>query len=88
MRRGRDIFYQELAAEVSDDPQSCPCGPMDSEDLLYLLYSSGTTAKPKTIVHTTGGYLVRGGHHPPLHLRRQARLGLLVRGRRRLGDGT
>ena len=42
----------------SDDPSSCPCEPMDSEDLLYLLYTSGTTAKPKGIVHTTAGYLV------------------------------
>ena len=41
----------------SDDSESCPCEPVDSEDLLYLLYTSGTTAKPKGIVHTTGGYL-------------------------------
>ena len=40
------------------DPESCPCEPMDSEDLLYLLYTSGTTAKPKGIAHTTAGYLV------------------------------
>ena len=37
----------------------CPCEPMDSEDLLYLLYTSGTTAKPKGIMHTTGGYLTQ-----------------------------
>ena len=37
---------------------TCPCEPMDSEDLLYLLYTSGTTAKPKGIAHTTAGYLV------------------------------
>ncbi len=42
----------------TDDPTTCPCEPMDSEDLLYLLYTSGTTAKPKGIVHTTAGYLV------------------------------
>src|SRR3712207_1174969 len=42
----------------SDDPASCPCEPMDAEDLLYLLYTSGTTAKPKGIAHTTAGYLV------------------------------
>jgi acetyl-CoA synthetase len=58
MREGRDMWWHELAAPESDDPASCPCEPMDSEDLLYLLYTSGTTAKPKGIVHTTGGYLV------------------------------
>ena len=55
---GRDHAWDELVASESDDPASCPCEPMDSEDLLYLLYTSGTTAKPKGIVHTTAGYLV------------------------------
>ncbi|MBA2615980.1 MAG: acetate--CoA ligase [Actinobacteria bacterium] len=55
---GRDHPWDELVAEESDDPASCPCEPMDSEDLLYLLYTSGTTAKPKGIAHTTAGYLV------------------------------
>jgi acetyl-CoA synthetase len=54
----RDIWWQELVKGESDDPSSCPCEEMDSEDLLYLLYTSGTTAKPKGIVHTTAGYLV------------------------------
>jgi acetyl-CoA synthetase len=54
----RDVWWHELVDEQSDDPASCPCEEMDSEDLLYLLYTSGTTAKPKGIVHTTGGYLV------------------------------
>jgi acetyl-CoA synthetase len=58
MDGGRDEWWHELVAQESDDPGSCPCEPMDSEDLLYLLYTSGTTAKPKGIVHTTGGYLV------------------------------
>ncbi|MGH3014862.1 MAG: acetate--CoA ligase [Gaiellaceae bacterium] len=58
MREGRDVWAHELVERQSDDPASCPCEPMDSEDLLYLLYTSGTTAKPKGIVHTTGGYLV------------------------------
>jgi acetyl-CoA synthetase len=54
----RDAWWDELVAAESEDPASCPCEPMDSEDLLYLLYTSGTTAKPKGIAHTTGGYLV------------------------------
>jgi acetyl-CoA synthetase len=58
MQEGRDLWWDELAAGESADPETCPCEPMDSEDLLYLLYTSGTTAKPKGIAHTTGGYLV------------------------------
>ncbi len=58
MQHGRDAWWHELVQGLSDDAASCPCEPLDSEDLLYLLYSSGTTAKPKAIVHTTGGYLV------------------------------
>jgi acetyl-CoA synthetase len=58
MQEGRDVWYHEVAADVSDDPDSCPCEPMDSEDLLFLMYTSGTTAKPKGIVHTTAGYLI------------------------------
>jgi acetyl-CoA synthetase len=58
MQEGRDLWWHDVVEGESDDPASCPCEPMDSEDLLYLLYTSGTTAKPKGIVHTTGGYLV------------------------------
>ncbi|HEY7692735.1 MAG TPA: acetate--CoA ligase [Gaiellaceae bacterium] len=54
MTDGRDVWWHAVATDESD----CPCEPMDSEDLLYLLYTSGTTAKPKGIVHTTAGYLV------------------------------
>jgi acetyl-CoA synthetase len=54
MQEGRDVWWHDVATDESD----CPCEPMDSEDLLYLLYTSGTTARPKGIVHTTGGYLV------------------------------
>ena len=54
----RDVWLHDLLADVSDDAASCPCEEMDSEDLLYLLYTSGTTAKPKGIAHTTAGYLV------------------------------
>jgi acetyl-CoA synthetase len=58
MHEGRDHYWDELTRGQSGDPSSCPCEPMDPEDLLYLLYTSGTTAKPKGIVHTTAGYLV------------------------------
>ncbi len=58
MRDGRDLWWHELVDGADEDPASCPCEPMDAEDLLYLLYTSGTTAKPKGIVHTTAGYLV------------------------------
>ena len=56
MTGGRDVWLHEL--DVSDDPASCPPEPMDAEDLLFLMYTSGTTAKPKGIAHTTAGYLV------------------------------
>jgi len=53
---GRDHWYHDLMESASAD---CPAEPMDSEQLLYLLYTSGTTAKPKGIMHTTGGYLTQ-----------------------------
>jgi acetyl-CoA synthetase len=58
MQEGRDHWWHDLTSDASDDPESCPCEPMDSEDLLFLMYTSGTTAKPKGIIHTTAGYLV------------------------------
>ncbi|MDQ6901279.1 MAG: acetate--CoA ligase, partial [Candidatus Dormibacteraeota bacterium] len=58
MTEGRDVWWHDLCADVSDEPESCPCEPMDAEDVLFLMYTSGTTAKPKGIVHSTGGYLV------------------------------
>ena len=69
MTEGRDRWYHEL--DVSDDPATCPCEPMDSEDLLFLMYTSGTTAKPKGILHTTGGYLtqVAWTHHAVFDLK-------------------
>jgi acetyl-CoA synthetase len=54
MQDGRDHWYHELLDHA--DPV-CPAEPMDSEQLLFLLYTSGTTGKPKGIMHTTGGYL-------------------------------
>jgi acetyl-CoA synthetase len=51
---GRDHWYHDLLDGASAE---CPAEPMDSEDLLFLLYTSGTTGKPKGIMHTMGGYL-------------------------------
>ena len=56
MQDGRDRWYHDLMADASAE---CPPEKMDAEDLLYLLYTSGTTAKPKGIMHTTGGYLTQ-----------------------------
>jgi len=58
MLPGRDVWAHDVLEGLSDDPKTSPCEPMDSEDLLYLLYTSGTTARPKGIIHTTAGYLV------------------------------
>jgi acetyl-CoA synthetase len=54
MKEGRDLFYDEILAAAD---ASCPAEPLDSEHPLYILYTSGSTAKPKGILHTTGGYL-------------------------------
>jgi len=54
MQAGRDHWYHELIAAASP---TCPAEPIDAEQLLFLLYTSGTTGKPKGIMHTTGGYL-------------------------------
>jgi acetyl-CoA synthetase len=52
----RDVWYDDL---VPTQPAECPCESMDSEDLLFLLYTSGTTGRPKGIMHTTGGFLTQ-----------------------------
>ena len=52
---GRDHWWHDIVDRQSED---CPPVPVESEHMLYLLYTSGTTAKPKGILHTTGGYLV------------------------------
>ena len=80
----RDVYLDDLVADESGDAESCPCEPMESEDLLFLLYTSGSTGQAQG----------RRAHHrrlprrhrddPQPGLRRQGRLGLLVRGRHRL----
>jgi len=55
MVEGRDLWWHDEMADASED---CPVEEMDAEDVSFILYTSGTTGKPKGVVHTTGGYLV------------------------------
>ncbi len=54
MKEGRDVFYEDIMAAAGAE---CPAEPLEAEHPLYILYTSGSTAKPKGILHTTGGYL-------------------------------
>ena len=58
MTEGRDLWFHEVLAEADEN---CPAEPVEAETPLFILYSSGSTAKPKGIVHTTGGYLTQVG---------------------------
>ena len=69
MKDGRDVWWHEEADKVDAD---CPAEPLDAEHPLYILYTSGSTAKPKGILHTTGGYLtgVSATHYAVFDLKR------------------
>ena len=83
MEEGRDHWYHELMADADAE---CPAEPMDAEQLLYLLYTSGTTGKPKGIMHTTGGYLTQVAFtHKYVFDLHRGHGRVLVHGRHRLG---
>ena len=80
----RDLWWHDI---VDRQNEVCPPVPVDSEHMLYLLYTSGTTAKPKGILHTSAGLPAGLRVHPLGGVRHQAGRRLLVRRGHRLGDG-
>ena len=78
MESGRDYWLHDLTALPVASPV-CATEQMDSEDMLFILYTSGTTGKPKGIVHTHGGYMVHTYDHRQVCLRPQGRRSLVVR---------
>ena len=87
MQAGRDSWWQDLDATLTGpEAEQCPAVPLDSEHPLFVLYTSGTTGKPKGILHTTGGYLTHVTATMEMGFRSEGRRHLLVLRRYRLGD--